>query len=343
MRYDRTLSDEFESLLLPGGPLRFLIDIALAASASEDALPLDLQLREHGRNGKVTLYVGLTKILDLTIDRDARHLHTSAHPEHRKHFGSYGLARDYPLANEAKLKEGIEAYVNARDEYVGTRHYTSEGECQNWLSCRYGIRSRPGEWVSVDREVVVGYESEAEKDDLWGPIKKKLDQFGNQLPDRARAQHGVDVQPKSFGNEADCLLWHPVLNRLLVTEVKPGREAAGIYLSPIQVAAYLAVWKGFCHAQADDALAGIRRLLEQKVRLGLIPDHVRMPERMSEEDLRPGVIVQDPNLRSSCWRSLDIVLELLQEEIPHCVDGLQIFGVSDGDLEEITDGWRDWI
>ena len=343
MRYDRTLSDEFESLLLSGGPLRFLIDMVWEASSGEDAFPLDLQLREKGRSGTVTLYVGLTKILDLTIDRDARHLRTSAHQYYLRHFGSYGLARDYSLADRERLREDIEAYVNARDEFVNAHHYTSEGECQNWLSCRHGIRSRPGEWVSVDREVVVGYESIAKKHDLWDPIKERLDQFGSHLPGRARARHKVEVQSKSVGNEADCLLWHPVLNRLLVTEVKPGKEAAGIYLSPIQVAAYLAVWQGFFHAQADDALAGIRRLLEQKVRLGLIPDHVRMPERVSEEDLRPGVIVQHPNPRSSCWRSLDIVLELLQEEVPHCVGGLQIFGVSDGNLEEITDGWRDWI
>jgi hypothetical protein len=106
------------------------------------------------------------------------------------------------------------------------------------------------------------------------------------------------------------------------------------------VAAYLAAWRRFVEAQPEDALKGVHSLLAQKQRLGLIPKEVPLPEMINA--LRPAIIVQNPNRESGCWKTLDGILQLLQEAMPGCLDGLRLWAVENDALTEITDTWREW-
>ena len=87
MRYARSLPADFERLLLPGGPLRFLVERVKQADPLEAETCLDLQLREYGKtNRKVTLYRGLTAILNIRLDRKAHCLRFIVLPEIRTRY-----------------------------------------------------------------------------------------------------------------------------------------------------------------------------------------------------------------------------------------------------------------
>ena len=344
MRYSRTLPGDFEQLLLPGGPLRFVVDLVVRSAPCAIDEALDLQLREHGRKDhKVTLYRGDTAILHMRLDRlDVRGptLKLWAHHEYRKRFQGLGLSPSYAITDAEGLSAGITGYL--KNVSVGSHHFNREGRCENWLSHRYGSHWQRGEWVAVDREVVIGYENQAEKEAEWGPIKTRFDEFGVGLPALMQSRFNLPVQKKTVGNELDLLLLRPSTGEFLIAEVKDGGSAAGVYRSPIQVAAYLAVWRRFIEAQPADALKGVRGLLEQKIRLGLIPKGVPLPKRISKNALRPAIIVQNPNRRSGCWKRLTAVLQLLQEAMPGSLHGLGLWAVENDALTDITGTWRKW-
>jgi hypothetical protein len=341
MRYSRALPEDFEQLLLPGGSLRFIVDLVLQSDPCATDKALDIQLREDGKAGrKVMLYRGSTAIQNMRLDKRAGTLKLWAHDEYQKHFQDLGLNPSYAIEDSEGLSAGITGYL--KNVSVGPQHFNREGGCENWLSHRYGSHWKPGEWVAVDREVVIGYENQAEKEAEWEPIKTRFDEFGVGLPALMRSRFNLPVQKKTVGNELDLLLWRPSTGEFLITEVKDGGDAAGVYRSPIQVAAYLAAWRRFVEAQPADALNGVRSLLAQKIRLGLIPKEVPLPERISINALRPAIIVQDPNRRSRCWKTLDGILQLLQEAMPGCLDGLGLWAVKNNTLTDITDTWREW-
>jgi hypothetical protein len=342
MRYSRTLPEDFEQLLLPGGSLRFVVDLVVQSGPCATDKALDLQLREDGgTRRKVTLYRGGTAILHMRLDRRKGTLKLWAHDEYQKQFQALGLSPSYTIGDSKGLSTGITGYL--KNVSVGPHHFEREGGCENWLSHRYGSHWQTGECVAVDREVVLGYENESEKDAEWRrPIKTRFDEFGVGLPALMQSRFNLPVQRKTVGNELDLLLWRPSTGEFLITEVKDGGDAAGVYRSPIQVAAYLAAWRRFVEALPEDALDGVRSLLAQKIRLGLIPGGVPLPETICLSALRPVIIVQNPNRRSRCWKTLDGILQLLQEAMPGCLDGLGLWAVEDNALTDITDTWRKW-
>lgn len=257
-------------------------------------------------------------------------------------FRACGLNASYDIGSVEELESSVTSYLeNVR---VNPHQYRREGECQNWLSHRYGIHRRDEEWVAVDREVVLGHRDEAAKRAQWGPIQARFNEFGECLPETLRTRFGLPGRKKKVGNELDLLLWQPSAGKFLTTEVKDGGDAAGVYHSPIQVAAYLAIWRLFVREQPGDTLGGLRDLLEQKIRLGLLPDNIPLPTRIAPDDLLPAVIVRNPNVRSTCWKTLDAVLQLLEEAMPDdCLDGLTVWAVQDAVLTEITQTWRTWV
>jgi hypothetical protein len=340
MRYSRALPPDFEQLLLPGGSLRFIVDLVIQSGPCATDKALDLQLREYGRTGrKVTLYRGGTAILHMRLNRRARALRLWAHDRYQKQFQGLGLSPSYAVEDSEGLRAGITGYLE--NVSVESPHFEREGGCENWLSHRYGSHWQRGEWVAVDREVVIGYENEAEKEIEWRrSIKTRFDSFGVGLPALMQSRFKLPVQKKTVGNELDLLLWQPSTKELFMTEVKDGGDAAGVYLSPIQVGAYLAVWRRFVEAQPEKALDGVQSLLAQKIKLGLIPKEVLLPERINA--LRPAIIVQNPNRKSGCWKTMDGVLQLLQEAMPGCLDGLGLWAVENNALADITEKWREW-
>lgn len=336
MRYSRTLPEDFVQLLLPGGPLRFIVDLVLRSGSCSTDKALDLQLREDGETRRmVTLYRGGTAILNMRYDSRAGELKLSAHKKHQDQFQRLRLSQSYAIKDSENLEAEITGYLE--NVSVGP-HHLREGGCENWLSHRYGRLWQKDEWVAVDREVVIGYKDRTEKEAVWGPIKKQFEEFVAKPP----APMG---SKKTVGNELDCLLWQPSTGEFLITEVKDGGDPAGVYRSPIQVAAYLAIWRQFVKDQPKDALDGVRGLLAQKQRLGLIPEGVPLPERINA--LRPAIIVQDPIRKNGCREKLDAVIKQLQKDMPRCLDGLRLWAVEENqltkikELREIKDTWRE--
>ena len=342
VRYTRQLARDFEELLLPGRPLGFLVELVHASARKDSARSLDLQFRERGRTGsQLAVYVGLTRILKAHYDGQRRVVALSADEFYTRQFPTHGLARSYPLSFAAtELQNDMTRYM--RNVHVNVRQYKKEGRCQNWLSHRYGFLRGGNEWVSVDREVVVGYRDEAEKEKEWEPIKARFGVFGQGLPKVMWNRFELDVQGKGVGNELDALIWCPKSQMLLIAEVKDGSSAAGIYLSPVQVAAYFEVWRRFFQERPEEALRGIRGLIEQKMRLGLISGDVALPQRIDAANLSPALIVQAPNPHSGCWKRLDRIIGLLADQGADYIKGLQVYETADDGAHDISAAWREW-
>src|SRR5450759_3178868 len=84
MYYDRSLRPEFLSLLKEGGPLRPLLDLTRTTWQGKNIRP-DLQFRGDAlRSNTVSLYLGLTKVLQIRMDAKGNLQPSSA--------GAYGLS-----------------------------------------------------------------------------------------------------------------------------------------------------------------------------------------------------------------------------------------------------------
>ena len=78
---------------------------------------------------------------------------------------------------------------------------------------------------------------------------------------------------------------------LFIMEVKHGRDAAGIYSSPIQLWGYLEQWRELRKAQPGLREA-INQMIEQRKRLKNPPEHA--PTLREGFELRPLVMVGGP-------------------------------------------------
>lgn len=339
MRYSRIICDTFERLLKPGGPLAFIVTSVLESQQGKPAqiIPLDLQLRERGRTGCISVYAGLTSILNLCVDDAGRVVHLSASRSYLNHFSRYGLEKSYPIGEVDRLASALSNYFSDRCLFVNPRYYRREGHCQGWLSCHFGRTPNCMGWLQIDRELVLGHTNELQKAIEWTPIKKRFDDFALSLRQKMLDAHGIVIRkPREFGNELDCAFWDPTNKRVILAEAKHGSDAAGIYLSVIQVAAYLAAWRWFTESQPRDAADGIFALLNQKARLGLLPRISAIPDEVSPPMLSPAVIVQDPKFQSECWKRMALIRAMLEEAEPGCLDGLHVFGIQNGVLTDIT-------
>jgi hypothetical protein len=253
-----------------------------------------------------------------------------------------------PIRSEAQVGVDLKRYLESVE--LPPSALAKEGRAQNWLSRRYGVgRLAADEWVAIDREVVIGYQDERERENIWGPIRDWAKEVAKRLQHDSEysGKYGVALEDKVIGQELDLLLWDPASQCFWVTEVKDGSSAKGVYLSPLQVAAYTAIWRIFARDYPADALNGISRLVDQKKRLGLIAEGVELPEALLPGMFRPLVVVQKPNSCSTCWARLQEVMSLVQslEDDLKCgpiIGNLPVWQLSDERLTSLDGTWQRW-
>ncbi|NLO26760.1 MAG: hypothetical protein GX113_01050 [Actinobacteria bacterium] len=337
MYYERSLVPELYSLLLSGErphPLLYLVERKLEKNKIQ--MRLDLQFR----GDMLHFYLGLTKLIQIRIDKKG-FLRTTAAAVYRLHDE---VRSSYGQEDAKRLLADIERYLGRVE--VNKRYLSAEGRCQNWLSFRYGHEREAGteEPFAIDREVVIRYRDEAEKNDLWGhPIRVRALGMAGGLSSKSPELYGRDLHLRSLGDELDMLMWQAP-DRLLVTEVKGGGNAHGIYMAPVQLAAYTAAWMHFVPA---GSLAGLKALVEQKRALGLIrmddAEWDSFEKHLAQPKIVPALVVQDPNRESTCWARLREVAEHVNSEWPSDwgpspMDSLRVYTVEEpeGDLEDHT-------
>jgi hypothetical protein len=191
-------------------------------------------------------------------------------------------------------------------------------------------------WSVVDRESVISYDGgQEEKDRIWGPIRSRAIELGRKLMSLDPKRFGTSLDKKAVGDGLDFLLWNGKDREFGVAEIKYGHPASGVYLSPRQVAAYTAIWRRFAADQPDEALAGLRELVLQKQRLGLLPDHIQPPESNADLRFRPVIIVRNPSFNGGVWESFDIVRRLVDKDWDGVLVGLKVYEANDEGLREM--------
>jgi hypothetical protein len=335
MRYDRALTKDFAALLTDGGELRPLVGYCQKLWGGRNLVP-DLQLRERN---KVGIYLGLTRVLELQMGPDGS-IKPTASDTYR--IDEHGVAGRYGPEQYEQLRRDVLHYLDAVE--VRETYLTGEGRCQNWLSYRYGPNHKvgQGEPLSIDREVVIGYQNQAEKKKLWDdPIRQPALGLAATISRDHPELFGKDLHLRSLGNELDLLAWEPP-NTFLCVEAKCGANAHGIYMAPLQVAAYTVAWRDSDWSALKD---GVKRLVQQKRDLGLV-SMSDSEYRTFEDGLRtprfvPAIVIQDPKRRSSCWKRLAEVLTHIADGWPESLgdnplESLRIYSV-DGSEDRLRD------
>ena len=310
-RYLRALAAHHARHLVPGGPLSWIAALHRAGIGTEP-WALDPQIRERNTLG---LYHGTTRLLEVKLKKGAggEEVVFSASDS----YGEIGrasatahaaLMKAWPLDEAAKLEGLCREYLAKAIDAADVSRYANrkEGYWQNRLALYFGGNWTPKkEWIVFDREAVLGFSNEEEASKHFGPIRERYEKAARELQAADAVRFGT-AEPK-LGNEIDLLALGPA-NELLCIEVKHGANAAGIYWSPLQAGVY----RDALEAAAEIVFEGVRRLVQQKVAVGLLPPAALLwlPEEKFSS-IQAVVAVAEPNTRSDCWRSLEIVQERL--------------------------------
>lgn len=197
-----------------------------------------------------------------------------------------------------------------------------EGYWSSRLSIDYGRNWRPGtEWLIIDREAVLGFEEVREKSSFYQykletqKIKRMLQttdpkKWGTPNPDGAECE---------FGDELDFLAIGPE-KQLQCIELKHASYTSGIYWGPLQASVYL---KAYSQA-VDNISENIKKLVRQKVRLGLLPPGATelLPDgNFAQVEGILAIADVDKKLMSTCWNKaikvndkLDMPVKMLRSD-----------------------------
>jgi len=240
--FDRVVSDALLTELGENGRFHDLIRRRAARPTIAD---LQLRREQRGRRSWVSLYIGLTSVLDL--DERAGLFRLRAHPTHKK-AGQFNAdwGRWQDAGALASQWGGVDAYLDRllADEGIAPRLFQREGVVQAALTS-----GQSPSYGAVQREAVVSFSSEAAKQSLIAPIQ---DQIWKAVAEDGRddpwwpgvRDHGV---LPALGNEAD-LVAVDSRGRLLVIEAKPSDELKGITWAPAQVRLYAEVFAALVEA-----------------------------------------------------------------------------------------------
>jgi hypothetical protein len=256
LSYDRRVPPELLAVLLPGGWAHSLVEYGGAGQFA-----LDLQLRGYaGKHGHwATLYVGLTKVLDLHY-RPPERFRLSAHKTWAspKYGWNSAWTRSQPPDRLAAQWPAVEEYLERVIPEVGSRFMKKEGAVQSAISA-FATRH----FVVIDREAAVAFGSQEEKDEVAGELTTKL------LGALARPNDAAwwKSKPKSLGGECDALAVTP-RGDLLTIEVKPKAATTTIRWAPIQARHYADLFARWVR-EDDKAPAVLRGMVDQRVQLGL--------------------------------------------------------------------------
>jgi hypothetical protein len=251
MYYDRSVSPDLLSALQPGKPFARLVHFARTNHLA------DLQLRgyPHEKRCWATLYLGLTKVLDV-IETNGRF---SLRGNTKLPAWDDDWKRGRGLEDWKVAEADVNAYLDRAIREVHER-YTVEGAVQAALC------TRASDLFSViDREAVIGFASNKERETtyerLQGPLRKAC------APDPALPW----FIPKRFGGELDLLAVDD-RGRLLAIEVKPASATAGIAWAPFQATFYAELLKAWSEEQGEDSRRSLQSMLQQRIDHGLTRD-----------------------------------------------------------------------
>lgn len=301
MYYNRTISKEFSSLLEESGQLRWLFDFV------KNHKELDFLIGKNKSKEWISVYRGLTRIIsvlpknDTTVFIDAADKYRNISPTL---FGQKGVNENFQ--NEI---ENLITQIEQNSQFDRYYKKKKEGYYQNELSKLYGICGKPDtDFVIIDKEAVIGYSNQAEKNNFLGSIKQKYIQSQREISLLNPLRYGKDLEKKAIGNELDFLALDKDGNILLI-EFKHGTSTSGIYLSPLQIGMYNDIFTSLPKEELETA---VFEMLEQKQRIGLINPNWKKPNSIKE--IIPVLIISEFNYKSSAKTKFDEILQFARKQ-----------------------------
>lgn len=302
MYYNRTISKELSGLLETGGELRWLFDFV------KNHKELDFLIGKNNSKEWISVYRGLTRIISVLpinntsvlIDADDKYKTISP-----SLYGQKSLSANFQNEIEYLITQ-IEQNSKFNRYYKNKK----EGYYQNELSKIFGICGKPDtDFVIIDKEAVIGYSNQAEKDNLLGSIQQKYKQLQREISVLNPERYGKDLGKKAIGNELDFLALDKEGNILLI-EYKHGTNTSGIYLSPLQIGMYNDIFTSFPKNELEIA---VFEMLEQKQKIGLINQNWKKPNCI--KDIIPVLIISEFNYKSSAKTKFDEILKFTRKQL----------------------------
>ncbi len=296
IRYDRRAPE----------PLMEVLEGGWASSLAEyggcGAFALDLQLRRNYDSpdrGWASLYVGLTKVLDLHY-HPTKGFRLAVHDSH-KEAGPWKLHWEaWFNGMTADQWREVESFIEVVIPAVG-HAFIKEGAVQAAVTS-FGR----GSMAAIDREVVMSFDSVEERNATHAALQAPVLRALQGQPD---GEDWWSAAPEKLGGELD-LLAIDADGCLMAIEIKPAKGASGtIPWAPAQVRHYanlLREW-GDHHSDAAEIVAG---MVEQRRRLRLIRGAI--PDCRSPIEIRPVVAIQR-RPSDEVRRRLQVVRRRLEE------------------------------
>ncbi|MFH1621625.1 MAG: hypothetical protein ABIA97_00690 [Candidatus Omnitrophota bacterium] len=309
MYYDRKL-EKLSYLIEKGGPLRWLFDYV------KDNEELDFLVGKNRQKEWISVYRGLSRILTILPCREAGKIRFDAADAYKflsamEHIDIFGK-KEVSNLTVGKLKNLLEIVKNNQKF---NRYYQNkkEGYYQTILSRRYGIFGNPNDdFVLIDKETVIGYESEKEKVIEYSPFQALYKKLLNVISAKDSERFGSNLSKKAIGNEVDFLALDKDGN-LLIIEYKHGTNTSGIYLSPIQIGLYYDLFNDFYVKKSELLNDSIFSMLEQKQKIGLI--NPLWPRPREIKSLIPVLIISEFNRKSVAKDNFLAVMEIARKEL----------------------------
>lgn len=304
MYYKRVLKDSTIDLLKQNGQLRWLFEFVKSHKE------LDFLVGKNNRKEWISVYRGLSRIFiilpngqNICIDGDQKY--QDLQPDL---FGIRSINQPF----QTEIKSLINK-ISAQAQFDRYYNNKKEGYYQNILSRRFGIcGSSSDEFVILDKEVVIGYKDEAEKQLILGTMQSKYKALQCEFSQHYPEAYGKDLSKKSVGNELDFLGLDKHGN-LLVIEYKHGTNTSGIYLSPLQIGLYLDIFNAYIARFSQELQSTIFKMLKQKQEIGLINSDWIAPASIKE--VIPVLIISACNYRSCAKQKYSEIMNICRNRL----------------------------
>jgi len=299
MYYNRTLSESLAKLLKPNGDLRWLFNLV------KQHHELDFLTGKNNTGEWISVYRGLGRLLRIRPTNNPNEIKIDAHPAYQELFPSLYGSKVINENFSNKLLDLVQRVAES-PKFFSQYNNKKEGYYQNEFSIRYGICGKPDdEFVILDKEAVIGYENQEEKNSILIPIQEGYQVLLKILSQSNPKRYGKNTRKKATGNELDFIALKKNGDILLI-EFKDGKNPSGIYLSPFQIGGYYDLWSDFPKLSLK---ISISQLADQKQEIGLINPDWKMPK---PKRIIPILIISDYNYKSSAKQKYEEVMDFVR-------------------------------
>lgn len=187
MYYYQVLSNEFAGHLAKDGKLRWLFDFVVKHEE------LDIRIGRSKTKQWISVYYGLNRLFSIRRFKNSAIFIDATNTYKELPVTFYG--RKSITDNFQEEIESLMVQLNSKSKFDSYYKNGKEGYHQNIFSRRYGICGNPDdEFVIIDKEPVIGYNNQAEKDAVFGIIQKRYKNLRSEIYKQDTQTYGKDCR-----------------------------------------------------------------------------------------------------------------------------------------------------